>query len=1062
MTSHHVRDIGVILQEVEHELASLREQLSTNADDPALHSLDAVLSRAQADLASKAELVLQAATQQPTVLPLVPHRAGPPLSHRRPQSASARRPATATRRPRTLPPLTAPLPLDDRKLQARPPRSGPSSSRRPPRKRPSSARPRPTTGRARLRDGPPRADNSQVLGALKPVAQSKLHLHDPAEKHVRRPVLLDALGFNRFALRLDLETQAGPKYVPPPSAKPSSMRTPADNIVLAESAAAEAASSASRGSARQAPLQVASVLQGLDEAGNGDPEWARDPSNAAANEIRKFAELMDEYSLHQVLIRNGRILTTTPEFASFERSFAHEWGGIRALLLRLEALCARFCVKLAIIDGKGVAELAMVSKAGIDIDNERLLETIVNAEDVLDLFKLPGRRFAGANGVAAAATAIQAAFRMWRTRRQYVLFKAFLTSVVRIQRVWRSRLEHMHTRERIAKARADREAAYEVIQTQFSVDWPHIRSSPRTVVHLPSLALARDARDALPIDLETAQNSQMARVLDLMEDGVNVIYVAPFSIPDDLRDYYVQMLELRGVRGIAKRLKFVVPEAVDKLPSWVPLSLALRSSPKALRRIRNFIAGRAAYIVPSAACDDDMHLAVTLGIPLLGATPALRAKYGTKSGAQRLFHSTGLTAAPCRGDLYTPAQVEDALTELIAAFVHVRQWLFKTNHGMGGRGHALFCTDTLPCYPLLLAERAKYGDGWFAEFHQVTVRKRVRAELREALEATIQVMAPAVYMRGSSTTSPWHAYLAAFCSADAGGLIEAVPERMLASPSISILIEPDGKTRLLAAHDQILTGSYAVAGGVYPQTSVVADQLVQVAEVIGSAAFQLSVMGHVKVDFVVFDAAAQEAAAAGARPAETPGKRDGSSRASSAASAISAVGGSSIGGAPQQVGIWAIDLSLGYSDALCVVSMARAMTAGYLSTTTGKFMVRTKRPDKKRVIKSARTVVWLDHLVHPELATMNYAVLFGVCRELGVAWSPSEMAGLVLVLKDSWTKGLMGLISVGNSVGDALGILHMAVRQLFAHLMTEASGGRGRTGEGNFGVILGLLKSLAV
>jgi hypothetical protein len=44
-------------------------------------------------------------------------------------------------------------------------------------------------------------------------------------------------------------------------------------------------------------------------------------------------------------------------------------------------------------------------------------------------------------------------------------------------------------------------------------------------------------------------------------------------------------------------------------------------SPSALKRIRAFVLGRPAYIVPGVVGDDDRKLAVELGIPLLGPSP---------------------------------------------------------------------------------------------------------------------------------------------------------------------------------------------------------------------------------------------------------------------------------------------------------------------------------------------------------------------------------------------------------------------------------------------------------
>lgn len=43
---------------------------------------------------------------------------------------------------------------------------------------------------------------------------------------------------------------------------------------------------------------------------------------------RGYNELLDEYSLHQFIIRHGRTLEATPEFTSFKRTHTRQWGAI--------------------------------------------------------------------------------------------------------------------------------------------------------------------------------------------------------------------------------------------------------------------------------------------------------------------------------------------------------------------------------------------------------------------------------------------------------------------------------------------------------------------------------------------------------------------------------------------------------------------------------------------------------------------------------------------------------------------------------------------------------------
>jgi hypothetical protein len=68
------------------------------------------------------------------------------------------------------------------------------------------------------------------------------------------------------------------------------------------------------------------------------------------------------------------------------------------------------------------------------------------------------------------------------------------------------------------------------------------------------------------------------------------------------------------------------------MPSYDVASYFVRPYPAAMKRIRAFVLGRPAYIVPGTVGDEDRQLAVELGIPLLGPSPEMCRGLGAKSG----------------------------------------------------------------------------------------------------------------------------------------------------------------------------------------------------------------------------------------------------------------------------------------------------------------------------------------------------------------------------------------------------------------------------------------------
>ena len=189
-------------------------------------------------------------------------------------------------------------------------------------------------------------------------------------------------------------------------------------------------------------------------------------------------------------------------------------------------------------------------------------------------------------------------------------------------------------------------------------------------------------------NLDVRQNCQLPRLCDVKEPGVDVLYVAPFPLNDDVTHYFGKVLEIGGVPEPAKRYKIVVPENHARLPSSLSLTSMLLYSPKALKKILTFCKGKPAYIVPSVIGPEERKLALALNLPLLAPEPGVAALYTTKSGSKRIFASASVNTPPGMHDLYDEQSLLTGLAQLICTHLDVPRWVFKLDDEFGGRGIA--------------------------------------------------------------------------------------------------------------------------------------------------------------------------------------------------------------------------------------------------------------------------------------------------------------------------------------------------------------------------------------
>ncbi|XP_072134140.1 IQ motif-containing protein H isoform X7 [Mobula birostris] len=532
-----------------------------------------------------------------------------------------------------------------------------------------------------------------------------------------------------------------------------------------------------------------------------------------------------------------------------------------------------------------------------------------------------------------------------------------------------------------------------------AANWNHIKASRRTIIHIPSLGYAQWLRSTVP-DIDTQQNLQMGRLCDIRDDNIDVIYICPLWIGEEVTQYYMNLLGLQEAVRLGKpevmvdmtdRLKVITPEATRHFPTHhLCLATHLKYSPQAIQRIKNLIEGKAAYIVGGLLHQDDLAVADMLNVPILGPEPEVAHLYSTKSGSKRIFASVSVPVPPGEYDIYNLQQMHEVLIQLILENLEIKRWLFKMDTEFGGRGTAYFDVSHLPCYHQTLKEFRKVGLSvwlkrrWIQEPSEIKMAKELPGVLAEHARPVNQEIFPT-----------WEKFLKMFLCQ--GGVVEAYPpSNSVTNLTVDMLIEPTGEISMISCGDQIHSRSPLECWGTtVPQCSVDPGNLHSMCVKIAEACKCRGVLGFFSIDLVTF-----------------------------------------IHPYTMEQQVWATDLDLAYSDQLAMTQLMLFISNGKLTCASNSFEVPPRPKEKKgrlhrqEVAKEVemqtqlpfmkRYGVLSTQLKHANLSMVHYSVLFKIFKAHGIGFDIKERQGTVFILHEGNKRDRLGMVTIGEDLQGAL------------------------------------------